>query len=192
MKRILATIIATLSIAGVSVAGPTAGTTEFSPVIAGNFPTGDMGDGGKAGVGFGGDFGYYANEQVQIGAMLRYNIFGVDDFTDTLLQGVNFDYTVTGFGAYAKILFGQSERTRAFVRGSFGAYTSKLTASVSNVSIAVDATDFGFGSGVGVQFYGQGSMGGFVEVGATSVLTEGSSSNYFSVTGGLTIRLGGE
>jgi hypothetical protein len=166
------------------------GTLEFSGIAGAAIPFGDLGDVATAGFAVGGSFGYFISPASSIGATIVFNSFGVDDALEE--PGVDSDYSITEFAATWKTLFGRSSGAQPYGRGFIGVYRSTVSASSDvfgfDFDVSASSSDLGIGAGIGLQVRGEEStVGGFAEGLLFSVFTEGSSSTYFGLRGGISV-----
>lgn len=171
------------------------GQVEISLGGGAGIPVGDFGDAATAGFQLGGDIGYYTSPQMVIGLEGNYFGFGASDelkaFWEFLTGDPNPDlswseFQITGYGKY---LFSPQNFSPYFKAGA-GFYDLKLTVTYMGADVSDSQSDFGLMAGAGLQFKGEGNVGGFVEAMVHDVLTEGSSTTFFGIRGGATFFLG--
>lgn len=169
------------------------GQFEFSPAVGVSLPTGDLADGGAPGFVVGGRFGYNISDAASIGATLNFNSFGIDNELQALFApGVDVDLTSLEYMADFRILFNsrQRETGKPYIKGMLGAAKMKVGVSLGSSSASVSESKFAAGGGLGYLIKGQGNIGGFIEALIVTVATEGSSSTYISLRGGLAFFFG--
>jgi hypothetical protein len=173
------------------------GKIEISGFGGASIPIGDLGDVADTGFSVGGSFGYYVSPRGSIGGSVVFNSHGIpeDEFVQPGVE-IDADWDITEITGFWKAFFNQGGSVRPYGRIVGGIFRTSVGASASvpgvpGVSVSVSQNDFGFGAGGGLQFMGQGPVGGHVEVLLMSAFTEGSTSNYMGVRGGVNFFAGG-
>ncbi len=164
------------------------GAFEISVLGGASLPVGSLSDVAKTGYAIGGGFGYFVAPRNSIGVMVVYNSFGVDEVFEEFDIDATISFTeITG---YWKGVFTEGG-VQPYGRLFGGLYYNKVGASTDvggfPVEVSVTESDFGIGAGFGVQFRSQGALGGFAEVLIASDFTEGDTSNFVGIRGGLAI-----
>jgi hypothetical protein len=171
------------------------GRGEVSIGGGASIPLGDFDDGAKTGFLITPRIGYYVKPTVAVGVEYGYFNHGADDDLIALLEalaGTNVDATFSIHQAtgYAKVLLTPKPVT-PYLRAQLGLY--HLVASVDVAGLGSDSVSqnkFGLGGGFGVQFRGQGSVGGFVDAIFHVIFTEDSTTDVLGIQGGLMFFFG--
>lgn len=161
----------------------------------------------KMGVGFDGGVGFQFSPKAELVARISYNSFPLD--ADKLMEeagvtGVTIDgldFQSIEMGADIKILMGAEEaKAKPYVIAGGGFSTIKFTdatvtgddgSSVSLPAGAISETDLFFGGGVGMDYMISPTMGIWFDGRVSVVLTEGESTIYLPIRGGLKFAFGG-
>jgi hypothetical protein len=113
---------------------------------------------------------FYVMPTLGVGAEGAYNSYGTSD--------PDVDVTMVEFGAFGKYLM-MPGPVNPYLKAGAGIYSTKVTGSNS-------VNDIGINGGVGVQMRLPTSKFGFFGEGlAYNVFTEGSSTNYYTIRGGI-------
>jgi hypothetical protein len=189
MKSIL--FVISVSILTLAPLGALAGS-ELGVAVGYSVPTGSMTDEAKGGPQFGANFGLQAGPQVMIGAEVFYNMYGLSDemqdlVDETLGSSGDLDLTVTQYTLYSRVNLLPAAST-LYAKFCAGMYRSAATASQGDIDITTDSTDFGLGAGLGYQFFGLGNTGGFGEVMYHSIMGDGETAIYLDFRAGVAFR----
>jgi outer membrane protein W len=163
-----------------------------------SMPMGDFKDGFKMGFLGGVEFDYMATEAVAIGADGAYiTNKSSDDLNAALPAGTDAKFTMIQFGAHAKYFFPmEGSSAMPYLVGGAGMFNGKADFSpdltIGGVAVPEDSeTKFGGRIGVGCNFKAGESFRVKLEGNFNHVATEGSSTQFISVLGGVSIPMGG-
>jgi hypothetical protein len=168
------------------------GGKEVNLAVGMALPLGDMTDQATPGLQFGGSFGFSVAPRVTLGGEIYYSMLGLSDEYEAMVEQElgpdgDMDLSITQYGLYAKI--GPGPTVASFYsKLSMGMYRAGATASLGDVEIGASETDFGLGAGVGYQFFGRGTTGGFIEADYHVILSDGGSSSYLDLKAGVTFQ----
>src|SRR5262245_54326025 len=160
-----------------------------------SIPLGDFDDLANVGFLITPRVGTYVRPNVAVGIEYGYFNHGASDdlifFIEQTL-GINVDasFSIHQFTGYGKILL-TPNRFTPYLRGQLGLY--RVTASVDVTAIASGSTSensFGLGGGGGVQFRGQGPLGGFVDAIFHVAFTEDNSTDFLGIQAGIQYLFG--
>lgn len=176
--------------------------SEFSLGGGASVPVGDFEEVAKTGFNFGANYGYYVSSQFSLGVEAKYHRYAASDELEDLSEAlffiltglpVDLDITWSVFQgtAYGKFLFVDGDFS-PYLRGTVGYYSLRLAVSAFGQSDSESDGNIGFGGGLGIQFYGQGNVGGFVEAMIHSIATEGSATNFIEARAGVNILVGAQ
>ena len=158
--------------------GDAAETEPPSDEEAGVTPIG----GAKSGLGLGAALEYGLTENVVVGGKFGYNKFGFDEafLGDELPEGATIDanWTIIEFGAYVKLLMAAGAKTRPYLKAGVVAGKADLEGDITQGDATATgkidvANSLGLEAGVGVLHMFSEQIGGFIEAGATHLMTDG-------------------
>jgi len=150
------------------------GSVEISAAGGASMPFGDFNTIANTGFGATGMATFYVMPTLGVGAEASYNSYGT--------ASPDVDITIVEFGAYGKYIM-MPGPINPYLKAGAGIYSSKMTGFNST-------NDMGINGGVGLQVKVPTSKIGFFGEGlAYSVFTEGSSTNYYTIRGGITFFL---
>ena len=152
--------------------GPDRGQRQAYAGAGFSLPTGDFGDLASTGFLLGGGYGYYLQPQIEIGGEINYTMYG-SDIDDVDVSGLS-------FVAVGKYLLAP-EFTTAYLKGGLGLYRFSVDTPLGDDS----STDLGLLLGGGYQYRGDGNTGFFGEGTLNLVATEGDSTQFLNLRGGL-------
>lgn len=167
------------------------GVFELSPTVGVAVPLGDFGDGAESGLAIGGQGAYYLSRRGAIGFAAVFNSFGVDEALEELAPNVDWDISIVEISGFWKALLVDRGTTAPYVKLLAGAFANEVAASTGGATVSVSETDVGVGGGLGVQFVGRGSVGGFMEVLIIEDFTEDDATQYATFRGGLSFFFSG-
>ena len=183
-------LVSVLALAGVILMLPLAasaqipmlpGSLEISATGGMSIPFGDFNEFAEPGYGIGAQGAMYVMPNLAIGASMIYNSYGINAAFDDPLADISL--SIWEFAANGKYLF-MPGPVSPYAKASLGMFRSK--ASAFGVSSSVN--DIGIGGGIGAQMRLPASNIGFFAEGiATSVFTDGGSTNYYSIRGGINL-----
>ena len=179
-----------------SAEGVEKGQVELSVAGGLSAPLGDFGDEAKTGFRIGADVGYYTSPLFVIGAEFNYHSYGASDDLVALTQILTGDpsadlkASIMQFTGYGKYLF-MPRNVSPFIKAEAGIYSLKATITALGLDVSDSQSEFGIAGGGGVQFKGDGTVGGFIEIMYHSVFSEGSSTSFVDIGGGITFFVGG-
>lgn len=159
------------------------GALEFSATGGASVPFGDFNTVAEPGFGIGGQGAMYVMPNLAIGGSIHYNSYGVDAlFSDPSLNlGIN----IWEFTGQAKYTFMPGPVT-PYAKAALGVFRSSFEA----LGVSSSVNDMGIGGGIGAQLRLPASnLGFFGEAIAYSVFTDNSSTNYYTVRGGINIYM---
>lgn len=165
---------------------------EFSLAAGLSAPVSDFGDVATAGPQVGVNFGLQVSRSAVIGFEVFYNMYGLSSDVDDLVYsetGIDpdVDIRITQYTLTAKVNLMPTPST-IYAKFTGGMYKAAVTASVDDLSVTVDETDFGAGAGLGYHFSGHGSTGGFIEGIFHTVPGDNENTSYFDIRGGVTFK----
>jgi len=158
-------------------------------------PTGDFKELADGGFVFGIDAGYFVSRRFALGIEVNPHSFQASADVVRAARLITTDsradarWTETQITAFGKYLLG-SGRISPFVQFQMGSYRLEAKIEASGGSFSSSESNFGFGGGGGLQFRGDGLLGGFVEAMFHDVPTDGSSLTFFDLRGGISFWLG--
>ena len=170
-----------------------------------SMPMGDFGDVAKSGLQFGGGFGFELTPAFTLGGEVFYDMFGLaeeyEDYLDSEGFGsVDFDIRITQYTLMARVDL-MPALSSLYAKFNAGMYKASMSASAEGLSATIDDTDFGFGVGLGYQFFGAANTGGFVEAvyhnvpgsdeTIEGVTYEGSATQWIDLRGGVVFNFPG-
>lgn len=178
---------ATASAAGVTV-GVNAGIQSY---------TGDAGEGWKSGVTFGATGDYMLNEQWSVGVNLGFTSSKHDDDgveASTLYPGlsgtISDELKVTQYGAHVRwFLPVKGTPVHPYAVAGLGMYGVKAEFSAGSYSEDASDTKFGERLGAGATWMLNPMVGINAEADYHMVQTEGESTNFYGLRGGVTFNL---
>jgi hypothetical protein len=159
-----------------------------------SIPLGDFDDVAEMGYTITPRFGYYVHPRMSVGVEYAYYNNGASDdliaFLEQLL-GVNVDadFSIHQFTGYGKVLLTTNPVT-PYLRAQLGMYRFGANVDSGLGSGSDSVSEFGIGGGGGVQFRGQGSVGGFVDAIFHVIFTDESSTELLGVQGGILFFFG--
>jgi hypothetical protein len=200
MPRLLTTIAILVLIAAPAWAqfGPDKGQKIASAGIGISLPMGDFGDAANTGFLFGAGYGILLSPQMEIGGEFGYHMYGVSDeyyLPANAPAGTEVDvsFSILSFGGYAKYLLAPEYKT-IYLKGGLGFYNAKASGDVTHEGDTHDidesATDLGIAVGGGYQTKGDGNTGYFVEATLNHVMSEGDSTQFINLRGGISFLFG--
>lgn len=150
------------------------GSVEIAMAGGASVPFGDFNTIANTGFGISGMATFYVMPALGVGAEASYNSYG------TTVPDV--DITVMEFSAFGKYSM-MPGPVNPYIKAGVGVFSSKAT--------GLDATnDMGINGGIGAQMrLPSNNIGFFAEGLAYSVFTEGSSTNYYTIRGGISYFL---
>jgi hypothetical protein len=150
------------------------GSVEISLAGGASVPFGDFNTFVDPGFGATGMATFYVMPTLGVGAEGAYNSYGT--------SSPDVDVKIVEFGAYGKYLLLPGP-VNPYLKAGAGIYSSKVTGLNST-------NDMGINGGVGAQIkLPTSKIGFFGEAIAYNVFTEGSSTNYYSIRGGISFFL---
>jgi opacity protein-like surface antigen len=184
-----------------SVLGIEKGMTELSAGGGLAIPTGDFGDVAKTGYLFGGGIGYYATPRLAVGAELSYNSFGASDELEGATEALFFyltdvyvdmdiNWSILNVVGYGKYLLTDTNFS-PYIKAKAGYYNLKLKVEALGQSEDESESYFGLGGGLGLQYYGEGRLGGFAEALYNNIFADDDNLQFFEVRAGVNILFGG-
>ena len=167
-----------------------------------SMPMGDFGDVAKAGPQFGAGFGFEVTPALTLGGEVFYNMYGLADEiqAEADANGVDMDVRVTQYTLTARVDL-MPAMSSLYAKFNAGMYKASISGSQDGFSVSYDDTDFGFGVGLGYQFFGAANTGGFVEAvyhhvpGSDETIdgmtVDGSSTEWIDLRGGVVFNFPG-
>jgi hypothetical protein len=158
------------------------GALEFSATGGASVPAGDFGNAFGTGYGLGASGAFYVMPNLALGASLAYNSYAADDSWQTLgVDPSDVSMSILEMTAYGKYMF-MPGPVSPYAKAAAGMFRGK--AEIQGVGEA--SNDMGIGGGVGAQLrIPTSNIGLFAEGMAYSVFTEGSSTTYYAIRGGI-------
>jgi hypothetical protein len=151
------------------------GSLEFSATGGASVPFGDFNTIAEPGFGIGGTGAFYVMPNLAVGGSIAYNSYGVDEAYGEM------DVTIWEMTGYGKYMF-MPGPVSPYAKGAVGLFRSKLETAGFSSSV----NDMGIGGGLGAQMRLPASnIGFFAEGMAYNVFTEGSSTTYYAIRGGI-------
>ena len=170
--------------------GATAGMNGF---------TGDAGEGLKSGLVIAGFGDYMVNDMWAIGVDLSYAISKHEDdgkLAEVVYPGggltgeITSEVKVMQFGVHAKVFLPMTGSPIApYLLAGAGMYNGKSEWSVPGYSEESDDSDPGFRGGVGANFTVNPMFGINAEADFNSIMTEGESTNMYTIRAGVVFKL---
>ena len=156
------------------------GSFEISAGGGMTVPTGDFNLIAEPGYGIGASGAFYAMPTLAVGATIAYNSYGLDEsFSAFGLDDMSL--SMWEFSANGKYMFLPGPVT-PYAKATMGLF--RTTFSASGVSESV--TDMGVGGGLGAQLrLPTSNIGFFAEGLLNSVFTDGGSTNFYQIRGGI-------
>jgi hypothetical protein len=209
MKRIL--VVAVLHAALVSASWAqeesVSGSIEQSAGVGASFPVGAFSDDAKTGFALGLHVGYYVNHFIAVGGDFGYNANNASDelnkkLSDDTGATVEAEFDMLQLTAYGKFLFLPKKKVVPYAKAQLGYYwlRGKAKATLGGPvdcsppgcpSVQEWVGDFGLGGGAGVHFRFWGIVGAFGDVLYNAVFTEGETTQFVSLQGGIILFLPG-
>jgi len=171
------------------------GRGEVSVGGGASFPFGDFKDLAETGYLVTPRLGYYIAPTVALGAEYGYFKHGADQALIDLLESlagrnVEAEFQLHQVTGYVKILL-TPKPIAPYLRLHAGLYHLDATIEVQDLGSDTTTEDkFGFGGGLGIQFRGDGSVGGFVDAIYHAILMEDSTRGLLGVQAGVIFFIG--
>jgi len=189
MKRMLwLTIVLTLLATPSWAQGIETGQSEIFIGPGYTMPMGDFGDVFDPGLAACVGFGYYTSPILALGAEIVYNNYGYPSELD--VPDIDESYTIMQMAGTLKYSLGPDGKG-PYLKAIAGFYKFEAEYSEDDVTMSFSETEFGLGAGGGVQFKGDGNMGGFIEATFHNVMTEGDATQFLNLKGGIIFFMGG-
>lgn len=190
-----------------------AGTVEASAGAGVNLPVGTFSDNANTGFALGLHVGYNLNDRWAVGGEFGYYAHDASDqlksaLSDTLFErtgtraAVDASWAMLQLTAYGKFLVLPKKKVVPYVKGQLGYYWLRGKGETSG-GTSVDCSppgctsgtewtgDFGLGGGAGIQFKFWEIVGAYADVLYHAVLTEGDTTQFVSLQGGIIVFLPG-
>jgi len=103
------------------------------------------------------------------------------------IEGV--DDSAYGFNLYGVYKFAGSESVNFFAKAGVHYTTIKASASVGDISVSAESSDFGIGGGLGLEFSMSEKVALVLGATAKLIFSEGDTGNWFKFYGGVNFRL---
>ncbi|UCE01802.1 MAG: porin family protein [Candidatus Latescibacterota bacterium] len=211
MKRIL--LVAVLHAALVSASWAqeesVSGSVETSAGVGGSFPIATFSDNAKTGFALGLHVGYYVNHFIAVGGDFGYYANNASDelnkkLSDDTGTTVEAEFDMLQLTAYGKFLLLPKKSVAPYAKAQLGYYwlRGKAKASLDDgsdvpvncsppgcPSVQEWVSDFGLGAGAGVHFRFWGIVGAFGDLIYNAVFTEGDTTQFVSLQGGIIVFL---
>jgi hypothetical protein len=159
------------------------GKFSFSGAGGLAMPMGDFNDGFKMGFGGGAEFEYFFLPKLSAGANFTYNMFAPDDEFAGLFNDEKFK--IMTYGLFGKYIFVTEGKFLPYAKLGFNANTPKIADETGNTKIGISI-------GAGGMYMASEMVGVGAEAMFHNIFTEGSSTQYITFYGKLTIFFGGK
>lgn len=156
------------------------GSFEISAGGGMSVPTGDFNLIAEPGYQIGASGAFYVMPTLAIGGTIAYNSYGLDESLSGFgLEDISL--SMWEFSANGKYMFLPGPVT-PYAKATMGLFRT----SVSAFGVSESVTDMGVGGGIGAQLrLPTSNIGFFAEGLANSVFTDGGSTNFYSIRGGI-------
>jgi hypothetical protein len=159
-----------------------------------SIPLGDFDDLADLGFTIAPRFGHYVHPRISVGVEYAYYNNGASEELIAFLEqlsGLNIDanFSIHQFTGYGKVLL-TTQPVTPYIRAQLGMYRFGASVDVGLGSGSDSVNEFGLGGGGGVQFRGQGSVGGFVDAIFHVIFTEDNSTEFLGIQGGILFYFG--
>lgn len=169
------------------------GQTKLGASVMVGLPMGDFGDFSNTGIGFGAEFRYFVSDKFAIGLQSGLISFAVKDEFVSLLTGetgVDVSMSTQMMPVLATFdLFLATEGFKPYLGAGAGLYMLTLKASVAGVDVSESSSEVGVAPHFGFLFGLSESVDLNVCANYNMIFTEGSSTSFLTVNGGILISL---
>jgi hypothetical protein len=177
LSVVLAVALLALPLAAFAQVPLMPGALEISAGGGMSVPFGDFNTFAEPGFGLSGSGAMYVMPSLAIGGTVAYNSYAIDD------PLVDSDFIIWEISAHGKYLFLPGP-VSPYAKASLGMFHSKVSQAPSSLN------DFGIGGGLGAQVrIPTSNIGFFAEGMANSVFTDGGSTNYYAIRGGINLYM---
>jgi outer membrane protein W len=169
------------------------GQTKLGGGIMFGLPMGDLGDISNSGIGFGAECKSFISDKFAIGVQVGMISFATkDEFVEEIVGGTGVDVSAsTQFIPLLATfdLFLADEGFKPYLGAGAGLYIYKATSSVEGMDVSASSSDVGVAPHVGFLFGLSDKIDLNVCANYNMVFTEGGSSTFITVNGGILFNL---
>jgi hypothetical protein len=183
MKKIVLVLALVLVPGVVSAQVMLPAVLEVSATGGASLPTGSLNETFDTGYNLGGQAAFYFMPQLAVGANAMYHSFSDKAVIDSTI--IDVDLTIWEITAFAKYQLIPSPLIAPYAKVSAGVFYNEIRGSLGDISVPLDATEFGIGAGLGAQVKLRGSTGLFVEGMYLIDFTDEETTKFISLRGGL-------